>query len=254
MVTTEIALSALLGVVQEAAQAVMDVYNSQSAVVELKGDNSPVTQADIAAHHILTSRIQRLYPHIPMISEEGDAQENRRAVQQQLFWLIDPLDGTKEFLARNSDFTICIALIEGDAPSFGLIAAPALGVTYYGGPNSGSFKITGTGEPVPIHVARGSTGVVLGSISHLNRETSDYLARHYPEHRMQAAGSQLKLAYIAEGLADACPRLNHAMRLWDLAPGQAILAGAGGSVTRPDGSPIDYHTPSLLADDFVATS
>jgi 3'(2'), 5'-bisphosphate nucleotidase len=254
MTTRELYLSELLGVVYEAAKAVMDVYNSQSAVVETKADNSPVTQADIAAHSILTSSIKRLFPHIPLISEEGDAQENRQAVQQQQYWIIDPLDGTKEFLARAGDFTICVALIEGDLPRFGIVAAPALGITYFGGPGHGSFKKAGSGEPVPIRVARAKTGVVLGSRSHFNQETRRYIERQYPEHEVKAVGSQLKLPQIAEGLADACPRMNHAMRLWDLAAGHAILVGAGGSVKRPDSSPIDYHSPDLLVGDFVATS
>ena len=254
MATRELYLSELLGVVDEAAQAVMGVYTSQSAVVETKADHSPVTQADIAAHHILTSRMKRLFPHIPLISEEGDAQANRQAVQQPQYWVIDPLDGTKEFLARVGDFTICIALIEGDMPRFGIVAAPALDITYFGGPGYGSFKQVENGEPVPIRVARATTGVVLGSRSHFNQETRRYIESHYPEHEVKAVGSQLKLPHIAEGLADACPRLNHAMRLWDLAAGHAILVGAGGSVTRPDGSPIDYHSPNLLVGDFIATS
>src|SRR5215831_21368650 len=112
MTTVKTHLSELLGVVHEADDAVMDVYNSYSAIVEKKADHSPVTQADIASHHILTSGIMRLFPTIPLISEEGDEHENRQTVQQEQFWLIDPLDGTKEFLARIGEFTICVSLIE----------------------------------------------------------------------------------------------------------------------------------------------
>ena len=254
MATRELDLSELLGVVHEAAKAVMDVYTSQSAVVETKADNSPVTQADIAAHHILTSRIKRLFPHIPIVSEEGDAQENGQAVKHQQYWVIDPLDGTKEFLARVGDFTVCVALIEGDMPRFGIVCAPALSITYFGGPGYGSFKKVGNGEPAPIHVANDRTGVVLGSRAAYNPETSVYVERHYPEHEVKAVGSQLKLPQIAEGLADAYPRINGPLHLWALAAGHAILVGAGGSVTRPDGSPIDYHSPNLLVGDFIATS
>jgi 3'(2'), 5'-bisphosphate nucleotidase len=247
-------LSALLGIVHEAADAVMDVYNAHSAVVETKADHSPVTQADIASHQILTSGIQRLFPTIPIVSEEGDVQANRQTVQQQQFWLIDPLDGTNEFLARTNDFTICVALIEGDLPSFGIVVAPALGITYYGGPGYGSFKKAEDGEPAPIHVTNDRTGVVLGSRSAYNHETSVYVKKHFPEHMVKAVGSQLKLPYIAGGLADAYPRINGPLHLWDLAAGHAILLGAGGSVKRPDGRPIDYHNPNLLVGDFVAKS
>ncbi len=254
MTNIETHLSELLGVVHEAAKAVMDVYNSRSAVVETKADNSPVTQADITSHHILTSGIKRLFPNIPIVSEEGDLQENRRTVKQQQFWLIDPLDGTSEFLARTGQFTICAALIEDDLPSFGIVSAPGFGITYFGGPIYGSFKKAGDGEPAPIHVAHERTGIVLGSRAAYNHETSVYVERHYPEHEVKAVGSQLKLPYLAEGLADAYPRINGPLHLWDLAAGHAILVGAGGAVTRPDGSPIDYHSPTLLVGDFVAKS
>ncbi len=254
MTNIEPHLGELLEVVHEADKAVMDIYDSHSAVVKLKTDNSPVTQADIASHHILTSGIKRLFPHIPIVSEEGDVQANRQTVQQQQFWLIDPLDGTNEFLARTGQFTICVGLIEDDLPSFGIVAAPAVGITYFGGPGYGSFKKTGDGEPAPIHVAHNRTGVVLGSPTAYNHETSVYVARHYPEHEVKTVGSQLKLPYIAEGLADAYPRINGPLHLWDLAAGHAILLGAGGSVTRPDGSPIDYHIPNLLVGDFIAKS
>src|SRR5690242_13530112 len=100
MTSIETHLSELLGIVHEADKAVMDVYNSRSAVVQTKTDNAPITQADIASHHILTSEMKRLFPHIPIVSEEGDVQENSQTVKQQRFWLIDPLDGTNEFLAR----------------------------------------------------------------------------------------------------------------------------------------------------------
>jgi 3'(2'), 5'-bisphosphate nucleotidase len=254
MAHIETHLSALLSMVHEAAKAVMGVYDSHNAIVEMKADNSPVTQADIASHTILTTGLTRLFPHIPLVSEEGDIQESRQVVQQAQFWLIDPLDGTKEFLARTDQFTICVGLIEDNIPSFGVVFAPALGITYYGGPTYGSFKQAGNGQLVPIHVAKQRTGVVLRSRSGFNHETRAYVEQHYPEHEVRAVGSQLKLPQIAEGLADAYPRINNQMHLWDIAAGHAILVGAGGSVKRPGGSPIDYHSPNLLAGDFVAKS
>lgn len=254
MVNVQEHLGELLDVIQEADRAVMDVYNTNSAVVETKADNTPVTQADIAAHHIITNGLARLFPNIPVVSEEGDREANIRTVQSELFWLVDPIDGTREFLARTGHFTICAALVEDSQPSFGIISAPALGVTYYGGPETGSYKKSLDQVAQPIHVAREKVGVVMGSRLFLNEKTSLYIAQHYEGSEIREVGSQLKLPQIAEGLADAYPRIDGPLHLWDLAAGQAILEGAGGTVTRPDGGPLDYHAQTLKIGDFVARS
>ncbi|MBI1857356.1 3'(2'),5'-bisphosphate nucleotidase CysQ [Candidatus Saccharibacteria bacterium] len=247
-------LGELLDVFQEADKAVMDVYDNHSAIVEIKADNTPVTQVDIASHHIVTGGLLRLFPDIPVVSEEGDKDTNVQTVQGERFWLVDPLDGTKEFLARTGHFTICAALIESDRPSFGIISAPALGVTYYGGLEMGSYKKIQNQEAQHIRVSTQKLGVVLGSRSDLNEPTSTYIAEHFESSKIVQVGSQLKLPEIAEGLADAYPRIDGPLHLWDLAAGQAILEGAGGAVTKPDGSPINYHAETLKVGDFVAKS
>lgn len=247
-------LGELLDVFQEADKAIMEVYNTDSAVVEMKADDTPVTQADIASHHIVTGGLLRLFPDMPVVSEEGSKDANIQTVQGEQFWLVDPLDGTKEFLARTGHFTICAALIENDRPSFGIISAPALGITYYGGLEMGSYKKAQGQEAQSIRVSRRRLGVVLGSRSDLNEPTAQYIAEHYEGSEIAQVGSQLKLPQIAEGLADAYPRIDGPLHLWDLAAGQAILEGAGGIVTRPDGSSIDYHSTSLKIGDFVARS
>ncbi len=247
-------LGELLDIFQEADKAIMDVYNTDSAVVEIKADDTPVTQADIASHHIVTGGLLRLFPQIPVVSEEGNKDANVRTVQGEQFWLLDPLDGTKEFLARTGHFTICAALIENDKPSFGIISAPALGVTYYGGLEMGSYKKVQGQEAQPIQVSKQRLGVVLGSRSDLNEPTATYIAEHFEGSKIVQVGSQLKLPEIAEGLADAYPRINGPLHLWDLAAGQAILEGAGGTVTKPDGSPVNYHSVTLKVGDFVASS
>lgn len=248
----QLPFDALLALVQKADAAIMDVYNAHSAVVTHKADNSPLTQADVASHHILVDGLRNLFPNVPVISEEGDEQENAKLIRQPAFWLVDPIDGTREFITRSGDFTVCLALVEDGMPVFGIISAPAHHVVYWGGPAMGSFKKMSGGIPQPIHVTDHMLNIVLTSRSGLEPLTQTYVAKHYPDAHLLAVGSQLKLPYIAEGKADAYPRLGSTMHLWDLAPGQAILVGAGGSVQRPDGTPVDYQTTDLQVGDFVA--
>jgi 3'(2'), 5'-bisphosphate nucleotidase len=249
----EVKLAALLDVIHEADEAIMDVYASPNIEATQKADSTPLTRADLASHQILTEGFSILFPEIPVVSEEGDEALNREVVLENRFWLIDPLDGTREFLARTGYFTVCAALIEDELPTFGIISAPALRQTYYGGPSMGSFRSEYEGGAfVPIHTSRLSTNVILGSRTNMNKATADYINEHYPETTIEAVGSQLKLPRIAEGLADAYPRIDGPLHLWDLAAGHAILVGAGGSVARPDGSPVNYHDSSLLVGDFVA--
>jgi 3'(2'), 5'-bisphosphate nucleotidase len=249
----ELPLDKLLALVQKADTAIMDIYNAHSAVVNHKADDTPITQADVAAHHILVDGLQQLFPDVPVISEEGDQPENVKLIQQNKFWLVDPIDGTREFIKRTDDFTVCLALVEGGMPVFGIISAPAHSVVYWGGPATGSYKKESNGEPRPIHVADHALNTVLISRSSLDPLTGAYITKYYPSAHMMEVGSQLKLPYIAEGKADAYPRIGSTMHPWDLAPGQAILAGAGGSVKRPDGAPVDYQAANLQVGDFVAS-
>src|SRR6266581_5050233 len=170
MINVQEHLGELFDIIHEADKAVMEVYKSHSAIVVNKADNTPITQADTAAHQIITRGLARLFPTIPIISEEGDSQENVKVVQSERFWLVDPLDGTKEFLARTDQFTICAALIEEGKPGFGIISAPALGLAYYGGPGLGSYKKLEGKEAVQIHVSQQKLGVVLASRSDLNEQ------------------------------------------------------------------------------------
>lgn len=247
-------LDELLALVARADQAIMTIYADQAIKVQLKEDSSPLTQADTASHTILVEGLARLYPHIPIISEEGNASQNNKALQSPTFWLIDPIDGTKEFIAHNGQFTVCVALIENGNPTFGIISAPALGVTYYGGPQSGSFKKTANGTTASLTVPTTKNHILLASRSHSHPKTTAYIDAHYGNYAIQQVGSQLKLPYIAEGKAEVYPRLGAAMKIWDIAAGHAILEGAGGSATRPNGEAINYRHPSLLVGDFIAKS
>lgn len=245
-------LPGILRLVAQAEAVIMQFYAQGDIAVELKSDDSPLTQADIASHRILVAGLQKLFPYIPVVSEEGDQAQNAQTVQEDMFWLVDPIDGTKEFIAHTDEFTVCLALVRRGEPVFGIISAPALGLTYYGGPGMGAYKKARGADAVQIHVAPKAVGIVLGSRSHPEPATATYIATYYADAKIKAVGSQLKLPYIAEGLADACPRFNTTMKPWDLAAGQAILHAAGGYVTRPDGTPIDYSDPSLRVGDFIA--
>ncbi len=255
MVDIQKRLSDLLALVREADAAIMDIYNNaHSATVTMKSNHTPLTQADIASHRILTQGLTKLFPDTPIISEEGDKRENTTIVKMRRFWLIDPIDGTTDFLKRNGEFAVCVALIEGDEPVFGIVSAPALGVVYYGGAQMGSFRQRDGEAAQQIHVAQNKLGVIMGSRSHTAADTEQYLNEHYAGYERKTVGSMLKFTYVAEGLADVYLRLNTTMGLWDVAAGHAIVVGAGGTVRRPDGSPIDYHAASLLVGDFVASS
>ncbi len=244
----------LLALVRQADAAIMDVYNAGTTVVNTKANNSPITQADTASHDILVNGLARLFPDTPVVSEEGDEAGNAKLVQQTRYWAVDPLDGTRDFISRTGDFTVCVGLIEDDEPVFGVVSAPARGVVYYGGPGMGAYKIEGDGSPQPIHVSAQKLQIVFASLSHPDQPTNDFITQHYGDYTVKNVGSQLKLLHIAEGLGDAYPRLNSPLHHWDLAAGHAILVAAGGGVTHPDGTPIDYHAQSLKAGDFIASA
>lgn len=246
-------ISNLIDVVRTANQAILDVYHSDFNV-EIKSDHSPLTLADKASHKIIMARLNELTPNIPVISEEGDEQFNKQSVMSDTFWLVDPLDGTREFVARSGQFCVAIALIQNGRPQFGMFSVPTMDTIYYGGINMGSFKKTRDQTTEQIHVSHERTGIVLGSRMDQGGPTGEYIAIHYSDYELQSIGSMLKYALIAEGGADAYPCIDRPLKLWDVASGQAVIEGAGGYVTRPDGSAIDYRNSTLLAGDFVARS
>lgn len=251
----DIDIDTVLSIVSDASSAVMAIYSEPSLItVDLKLDKSPLTNADLASNRVIAEGLGGKYPDIPIVSEESSFEVNQQSRLSEKYWLIDPIDGTKEFINRNGQFTICVAFMVNGEPTFGIVAAPALGITYFGGPQMGSFLKDGDKPKKRIHVARHKTGIIYGSISHPSASTKRYVSEHFNNHVVQECGSQLKFVYVADGKADAYPRLDHTMRIWDIAAGHAILLGAGGSMTRPDGSAIDYLDPDFFAGDFIATS
>lgn len=236
----------------EAGQAIMAIYR-QDFAVEAKADDSPLTQADLAAHRILYAGLRALTPDIPVLSEEGAdiAWSTRRAWTRH--WLVDPLDGTREFVKKNGEFTVNIALIDGDRPVLGVVHAPALGdLSWYAEVGLGSFGRVGDSTR-PLHCRQPATRPlrVAASRSHLDARTAAFLERMGESERV-GLGSSLKFCRIAEGAADLYPRFGPTSE-WDTAAGQCVLEAAGGAVLRLDGRALDYNRKeSLLNPDFIA--
>ena len=244
-------LKALQQLVHQAGEAIMQVYKTADFGIETKKDDSPVTKADLDAHYLLVDGLAKLTPHIAIVSEEDPASQ---IVPQthNCYWLIDPLDGTKEFINRNGQFTVNLALIEDNAPSFGFVSTPIDQTVYWGGKHLGAWRWRDDSiEPLQTQAHQLPKRVV-ASKSHLNDATRDFITNLGPTTLVQA-GSSLKLLRIAEGEADIYPRLAPTCE-WDTAAAQAVLEGAGGKVTQVDGSPMKYGKEDILNPHFVATS
>ncbi|HDN9017476.1 3'(2'),5'-bisphosphate nucleotidase CysQ [Aeromonas salmonicida] len=250
------AISELEPIARAAGDIIMAIY-SQPFTVEYKGDESPLTAADKGAHEVIVQALAGLTPDIPVLSEESGPEVMGLRHGWSRYWLVDPLDGTKEFVSRNGEFTVNIALIEDGKPLWGLVYAPVLDRLWYGGKGMGAWRVAdGKREAIQtLPHQEGSPWRVVGSRNHLSRETLDYLARFGDidrgEIELVSMGSSLKFCIIAEGGAELYPRLAPTCE-WDTAAAQAVLEGAGGSVTRLDGSPLAYNKPDILNPWFVA--
>ena len=215
-------------IARAAASAVMEIYTAGDVDVQLKSDSSPVTAADIAAHHIIADALRALTPTMPVVSEESadaidlDADYSR-------YWLVDPIDGTKEFIRRQDEFTVNIGLIANGVPVLGVVIAPALDTAYYGVVGHGAFKRVGREAPSELSAESdaGSTIAVI-SKSHLNDATRQWLHR-YGIVDTVSAGSSLKFCLVAEGAAAVYPRMGP-QHFWDTAAADAVLRAAGGRV------------------------
>ena len=250
----------VLAIAQRAGDAILGVYGQMlaaadgqvAAAVTFKDDGSPLTQADLLAHALIAGELAGLTPGIPVVSEEDDASQRHRLTTGQ-FWLVDPLDGTREFMARNGEFTVNIALIRDGRPVLGVVHAPALAQTYWGSHGAGAWRCTAAGTPEPIRVVPPHQPLrVVASKSHLNQETQAFIAALGP-HQLVQAGSSLKICRVAEGLADVYPRLGPTCE-WDTAAAQAVLEAADGHVLGPGGTPLHYGKPDKLNPYFVAAS
>ncbi|HDZ46233.1 hypothetical protein LCGC14_0056190 [marine sediment metagenome] len=237
-------LDAVEGIARDAGDAIMRVY-AHGFSVEEKEDKSPLTEADKAAHNVIVAGLQALPVQFPILSEE-DIEGFPGADAEGRYWLVDPLDGTKEFIKRNDEFTVNIALIENGKPVLGVVTAPALGVGYVAGQGLGAFKIEADGQRKAISVAGKPKAEapwrVLGSRSHPSPDLAAWLAQ-LGEYTMLPMGSSLKLCIIAEGFADAYPRLGPTC-LWDTAAAHAVVLEAGGRVETLEGTMLNYVNPN----------
>ena len=244
-------LQEVIQIVRSASTKILEIYD-QNFEVQYKQDESPVTLADKIAEETIIKGLVELFPEIPRIAEESFTHDTKLPAADSPFFLIDPLDGTKQFVNREGEFTINVALIEQRIPTMGIIHIPVTNTTYWTNGNNNAWRQLGDNEPEIIRCTRADPAAlrVIMSKSHTNEETESYLESLAIRERVQA-GSSLKFCRIAEGKADLYPRFGSIME-WDIAAGHAILSAAGGSVTEFDGRPILYghktfRTPYFLA-------
>jgi len=253
METRQALLESVLPIAQRAGREILAVYHGDEFDVEKKGDDSPLTAADLAAHRVIENGLSELTPDIPQLSEEGGEPPFETRRQWQRYWLIDPLDGTKEFIQRNGQFTVNIALIENGYPVLGVVHAPDLAADWYGADGVGAFKREGHGQSRRLATVPAQTEKlrVLVSRSHRTPEVDAMLDR-MDDFEPVSMGSSLKFCIIAEGEADFYPRLGPTSE-WDTAAGHAVLIAAGGRVTDLALDELLYNTKaSLLNPHFLA--
>lgn len=239
----------------EAGEKIMEIYNSDEFEVMLKSDDSPVTAADEAADALISAGLRTAFPDILLVTEEQSATHSQTS---DTFLIVDPLDGTKEFIHRRGDFTVNIALIENGIPTRGVVYAPAKDRMFFTQADGSSVEETGPfgdeiGTTEAIRVAHSDNDglMVVASKSHRDQATDDYIAK-YSVKDMTSAGSSLKFCLVATGEADLYPRLGRTME-WDTAAGHAVLNGAGGSVVRFDDlTPLSYGKDTYANPFFIA--
>ena len=249
-------LSGVRSVAEEAAEAILGVYLSDDLQVAVKEDLSPLTQADLASHRHIVAGLKAMTPDLPVLSEEsqGITYDERR--HWDTFWLVDPLDGTKEFLRRNGEFTINIALIRGHRPVLGLVHLPVSGQTYWAVEGEGAFRsVNGETEQLQAAAILSQPVKVVASRSHSSTPTVTFLDRMARDYELQivSRGSALKLCMVAEGEAELYPRLAPTME-WDTAAAQCVVEQAGGRVTTLGNEPLQYNKEDLLNPFFMVAS
>ncbi|MGI9205170.1 MAG: 3'(2'),5'-bisphosphate nucleotidase CysQ [Woeseiaceae bacterium] len=239
----------LVALARQAGDAILEVYATDFDV-QAKDDDSPLTQADMASHRVIEAGLRTLTPDIPVISEESGLPEFAERRQWDCYWLIDPLDGTKEFVKRNGEFTVNIALIENHRPVLGIVHVPVQNKTYTGCEGDGSTVIVADGdaEPIRVAVASASPVRVVGSRSHRGASLDAYLD-DLGEFEMLPMGSSLKFCVVAEGKADVYPRLGPTSE-WDTAAAQAVVEQAGGAVVELNGKPLAYNAKADILNPF----
>ncbi|WP_226983769.1 3'(2'),5'-bisphosphate nucleotidase CysQ [Acidithiobacillus ferrooxidans] len=257
MMADTIDMERIIAIAKEAGDAIMEIYQ-RDFTVDYKEDSSPLTDADRAAHGIILRRLHALYPEIPFLSEEGDAIPYEIRKHWEAFWLVDPLDGTKEFIRKNGEYTVNIALIENDRPVLGVVYAPALDRMYYAKEGAGAWR-QDAGQsaqrlPLRMNKNRDQKLTVVASKSHRSPETAAYideLEKSTHELEVVSIGSSLKICLVAEGYADCYPRLGPTME-WDTAAAQIIATEGGCRVeAAAGGHELVYNKKDLSNPYFV---
>jgi 3'(2'), 5'-bisphosphate nucleotidase len=251
MVNVPEILQQVLSVCHTAGQAILEVYASDFEV-DVKTDQSPLTEADRRAHDLIVAGLAKIDSSLPVLSEESPPSVLTERFQWQRFWLVDPLDGTREFVKRNGEFTVNIALVENHRTTLGVVHAPVLGTNYLGQLGVGAWTSGPDQAETPIRVttpAR-SEPVVVGSRSHRGKSLDQILER-LGNHQLVAMGSSLKMCLIATGEADFYPRLGPTSE-WDTAAAQAVLESAGGYMIDLNGNPLSYNKADILNPHFLA--
>lgn len=239
----------LIRIAKIAGKIIMGYYDGE-VDISIKDDKSPVTAADIAANDYIVSELKKLTPDVPIVSEEIVNQYDRKELG--LFWIVDPLDGTKSFIKKSGEFTVNIALIKNKTPIFGVIYIPAKDVVYYTDNNGCAFvqEQRKASSPIKCRSVAEDGAIVVASLSHRTKETDDYIDTVKTK-EIISAGSSLKFCLVAEGKADLYPRFGTTME-WDIAAGHAILKAAGGKVSNIDGSDFTYNKSDFRNGYFVA--
>jgi len=241
----------IVTIAKEAGKAIMQIYK-QDFEVEYKQDNSPLTQADKKANNIIEEGLKQLAVSLPVLSEEGKDIPYEDRKQWEYFWLVDPLDGTKEFVKKNGEFTVNIALIQKDTPVLGVVYAPALDICYWAKQGEGAFK---QGQRLPLKTAKQrNIYKIVASRSHMSNDTQVFIdaISTNKEKELISIGSSLKICLVAEGEADVYPRLGPTME-WDTAAAHAIVNESGGNiiVNRVDStSTVQYNSNEHLLNPY----
>ncbi|MGQ7271542.1 3'(2'),5'-bisphosphate nucleotidase CysQ [Marinobacter nauticus] len=240
----------VIKIADEASEKVLHIYQSDFKV-NYKEDHSPITAADIASHDIIVKGLRQISRDIPVLSEEGAEIPWEEREKWRRFWLIDPIDGTKDFTQRTGEFTVNIAMIEDGEPVMGVVTAPALKEAFWGIKGEGAHMRDRTGRVHRIRVAEPKDTLrVVASKNHLNEETRAFIDT-LGAHETVQAGSSLKFCRIAEGHADIYPRMGPTSE-WDTAAAHAVLVAAGGKVQTPEGQPLVYGKENILNPNFIA--
>ncbi|WP_129641426.1 3'(2'),5'-bisphosphate nucleotidase CysQ [Peristeroidobacter agariperforans] len=238
-------LANVVKLAQQAGDAILSVYSEQFEVTH-KTDQSPLTVADLRSHEIISKGLRALTPELPVLSEEASDISFEQRRQWTRYWLVDPLDGTKEFVSRNGEFTVNIALIEDHVPTLGVVHVPVTSTTYTGATGVGAFKQVDGQRPEPLRVCSPANTPlrIVGSRSHRGDSLDQHLPKLAP-YELVAVGSSLKFCLVAEGSADFYPRLGPTSE-WDTAAAQAVVEAAGGVVVKTNGERLAYNTKADL--------